>query len=184
MTQIVLGTVTVVSGGDPKVSGPTSDPAIASEQADAFFIEDRQVSLREARALADFAIRQPTYLPYAGLALEAVGLETLVSPGARRVISATSKYSDGSFLWLAIQQSRIFTGGDQSHPEVIPYDLEQGRVGERPAAFFSHPVAASAMPGGQITVTHCLWEHEGFLMEIRAPNLSLSEMARIGESLV
>ncbi|HEX5505740.1 MAG TPA: hypothetical protein VFW96_24195 [Thermomicrobiales bacterium] len=177
MQQIVLGETVVVwmpqrprmAPGSPSASGQT-----------------RALSFDQVRALADFPIWQPTYLPSPGLLLdrERVGVDTATIDGAQRVLRVFLKYRETPLRWLVLSQTRIVRprGGGANRLAIL-FALQAGSVANASAAFFSHTVSATALPAGQQTIVHCLWERAGFLMQLQAPQALAGDLARIGAGL-
>jgi hypothetical protein len=143
----------------------------------------RPVSLHEAVATAGFTILQPTYRPSSALLLARVDLildPGAIPEGASRVIS---RYHEAAGRWLVLQQAKLGAAVAESREVAIPVDAHHGQVGESPAAFFAYPIAAEALPGGLLTITRCVWERDGCLLDLQAPHLSAAELAQIGASL-
>ncbi len=177
MQEIVLGTTVVVA-----TSVSASPPAGGALGSSATSTSTQIVSLEQARARAGFPIRQPSHLPSPGLVLDRVGLLGVPSTGASPAKGIFQKYREDSARWLVLLQAAASQDG-RGQRVAVPYGLQAGKVGEHTAAFYSHPVPASGTPGGAITITHCLWEQDGFLMELQAPHLSADELGRIGASV-
>lgn len=176
MQEIVLGTIILVSApASPGPSAPTTPGSGGTPTS------TQIVTIEQARARAGFPIRQPTHLPSPGLVLDRVGLLGVPSTGASPARGIFQKYREDSARWLVLLQAASQDGRVQR--VAVPYGLQAGKVGEHTAAFYSHPVPASGAPGGAITVTHCLWEQAGFLMELQAPHLSADELGHIGASV-
>ncbi len=175
MHEIVLGDTTIVSAEATRSQpqGPSS-----SVRHEATF-----VSLAQAGVLAGHRILQPTYLPSPSLALDRVGVLAMPSGPSREVTLTFLRYSETPFQWLVLHQSPLSGRGPEHNRRFVSAALREGRIGERPAAIFDHLVPATEAPGGQITITHCLWEHGRFLMDLQAPHLSLAELTRVGASL-
>ncbi|HET8630992.1 MAG TPA: hypothetical protein VFL91_26530 [Thermomicrobiales bacterium] len=177
MQQIVLGeTVVVWTPQRPRTApGPSAAPG-----------QTRALSFDQARALADSPIWQPTYLPSPGLLLdrERVGVDMATIDRAQKVLRVFLKYRETPLRWLVLSQTRIVKpqGGGANRLAIL-YALQAGSIANAPAAFFSHTVSATALPAGQQTIVHCLWERAGFLMQLQAPQPFAGDLVRIGEGL-
>lgn len=174
MPEITLGQTVVVTG-----QAPTARPGSGSGPQPKI----QPASLREVRAMADFPVRQPSYLPSAGLALAGVGMRVGSDSGQTRVLRVLSKFRESASQWLTLQQSPLpGTPARLLIPDGL--DLRAGRVGDYPAAFYTLRVSASDMPGGHVSITHGLWEADGCLLILAAPATSSEELSRVGSSLV
>lgn len=160
MSKFVLGDTTVVTReGIPRREDP--DRIVVQLR------QTRSVAPERAHAHAGFRVWQPGYLPSAALALRDVLLISADVAGTTRVVDVLTKYKEGPFRWLAIEQSPIL--GGETATLGLPFELTEDRVGDLPAVFYSFPVDTSDAPGGSITIRRCVWERGGFLMSLEPP---------------
>lgn len=174
MTRIVLGSIAVAA----HPGSPAAQPLRAQPRG-----ERRTVSLDEARAAAGFALRQPPGTSSPELASPRIDLLRVDAPGGPQVAGVLSRFREGPGRWLVLRQIRLGAAEAVPHEIGIPHALREGRIGARPAAFFAHAVPATDLPGGQVIITHCLWEDDGCLLELQAPHLGEVALARIAASL-
>lgn len=172
MPEIILGDTVVVSDESPTQHQGPSAGVPGKVQI---------VSLEQASTLAGFKIWQPTHLPSPGLALDRVGVAT--ATGTPQVVTTFLKYRETALRWLVLHQRPIVKAAHGPGRWTVPAAIRGGHVGARPAAFYDLAVAASDLPGGQLTIACCLWEHGGFLMDLQAPQFPAGELARTGASL-
>jgi hypothetical protein len=176
MATITLGQVTVNT--NPAAQIATTSPTPNGQKP---HIASQPTTLEQAQQLADFPIWQPRCRP-AVLELAQVYQLVLVVPAlhrldisalaARRIVGTVLHYRHTSSRWLVLQQIRL--GAEQRQLE-MPRAAWEGTIRGRPAAFFTQDVPIQSSPTQQRSILKCLWEHQGFLLELQGPNLSQAE---------
>jgi hypothetical protein len=133
------------------------------------------VTLEEAQRIVGFKIWQPTFFPFLRITLEKA---ILLNPAEGTCV--ISKYRNDSGNWMVVRQQPLATSL-QTIP--VPFPITERRIAGRPAVFFNHTVTATSEPAGQLQLICCLWEHEGYLMELEAPYVSEEVLIQVAESL-
>lgn len=141
-------------------------------------VETRTVSLQEAQGNARFRILQPTFLPSATLKLTRVQQIIYTSPFTTLALSTSLYYREAPGRWLNIAQ----IDPERFNLEVPP-SAAQGTIAGRPAVYFMRTIPAQNQPNNQLLVLVSYWEHGDVLIQLQAPNLSISQASQVGASL-
>lgn len=172
MDKINLGRVEVFF----REGSPDPQPRSAPNRSGR--LEPRTVTLEEAQQIAGWKVWQPAYLPFGDMKLDKVH----ITGTDAALDSVVLKYKRDSAHWLVIRQQLIRESSTVRRIPV-PFPLRETVVNGHPAALFNHAVTATDLPGGQLGLLCCNWEHEDFLMELEAPYLSDQAAKQIAESL-
>ena len=179
MRKVKLGRVEIVS--DPG-SAQRPLPGTALPRSN-HALDVESVAPEQAQAKAGFKIWQLGLLPQQ-VHLVRMDLAWSSNGKRREVMSAATKYRADDGRWLVLHRSRIFDTPEHPHEERIPFEVTQGTVAGRPAVVYSYFVQAQALPGGQLQIVNCAWEHDGFLMRLQAPVSTTNDVTQLASSLV
>lgn len=173
MTGIILGQTIVV--GDPSRLQPRA-PQPRQRQSSQTPLVTQVVSLEEAQHLADFQIYRPNYLPPSGLTPTGFSVVSTTALGNKQTFAVVTKYRGEISTWMVVYQTKI-PGPNQL---IVASDTRGGNIGRYPAAFSTQSISG---PNSEISILHCYWEQDEFLMHLSSYRLPLAETIRVGEAL-
>lgn len=160
---------------------PPPDP-VAIKIGAAGVVVSRELSFDEAQALVDFDILEPRWVPPG---IERVQVQEL-GAGAIGNPSVILVYRDqgrdpraAGPREFVIDQKRWAGIG----PFFIPSALEEGRIGDQPAVFWTRSFPAPALPAGVVERTFAMWEQGELIVTMSAAGLTREEFVRVAESL-
>lgn len=167
MDSINLGTVQVFFKEDNLATKPQPAPMGAKHTS------ARKVTLKEAEEVSGWKLWKPSYLPFEDMKLDTV----YILGDEENTSSVALKYKNNS-QWMVIKQQSI-----HSSKVPITFPLRSNSINDKPAAVFNHSVIATSQPSGKLDILNCLWEQDGFLMELEVPFVSEQDIKQIAESL-